>query len=345
MKKLAVLFGYLALICIALYAWFKIAHFPGADLMVWLGAIFFCLGFAPLWSWTRFKAAENSLNKIISVVAFLTMFFLGVSVIAKALYWGCGMINACIGDTFLIILILLVIIQAFKEGDPWKQLSLHSFSILAGIALTLFTFLQLTTIPKNTLNQFTSVIETQNKEIQYFTGKSNSFFENFDKNAPNADAAGYYEKAKEVNTECDSLTAFIRTMGEDMMFQADKKKVSFDSIQNLCHPYYKKACNETCKVNGKDSIYSVKLEKFRTFMGENTNSRGKEVLDMFFPAPVKDSTQSCGSNSSCCCCCCTLLCQLTDLNATILHIRILQAETMNYLQTMQAKAMLKTVKE
>ena len=342
MKKLAVLFGYLAMICIALFAWFKMAHYPGANCLVELGSIFFCLGFAPLWTWVRFKSAENTMNKVIDVLAFLSMFFLGVSVVAKALHWGCGQANFCIGSTFLILVILFVVVQAFKESDPWKQLTLHTFSIVAGIALTLTTFMQLTTVPKNTLYDFTSVISTQNKEIQYFTGKSNSFFENFDKNAANGDAAGYYAKAQQVNASCDSLVKFIRPMGEEMMFAADKKQVSFDSIENLCHVDYLDACTEACTSKGKDSIYTVKLNQFKTFMLENTNSRGKEVLDMFFPGMVKDSAQSCcATKSSCSCCCCILLCQLTDLNASILHIRILQAETMNYLQTMQAKAMLR----
>ncbi|MHC1707281.1 MAG: hypothetical protein AB9842_07130 [Bacteroidales bacterium] len=342
MKKAAIIAGYLALICIALFAWFKIAHYPGANYLVGIGCALFCLGFAPAFAWIRYKEAGNSLNKIISVISFLAMFFLGVSIAAKALYWGCGVTNACIGYSFLILLIVLVIGQAVQEKDPWKSLSLHSFSILTGIVLTMVTFLEFTTIPKNTIYDFTGVIYTQNKEIQYFTDKSNSFFENFDKNASNGEAAGYYAKAQEVNAQCDSMVAFIKLMGEDLMFAAQKKEIAYDSIQNLCHAYYVPSCDEAC---GNDSLYIVKHEAFRAFFSENTNSRGKEVLELFFPTMVKDSAQDCSTScSSGCCCCCNVLCRIIDLNAGILHVRMLQAETMNYLQTMQAKAMMKGVK-
>jgi hypothetical protein len=346
MKKLAIVSGYLAMILIALYAVFAVRHIPGANILVSIGCVLFCLVFAPLWSWLRYKEAGSTLNKAISVVAFLTMFFLGVSVIAKALFWGCGIINACIGSTFLILLILLVIIQAFKEGDPWKALTLHTVAIVSGIVLTLVTLLQLTTISKCTLYEFTEVINTQNKEIKYFEGKSNGFFENFDKNAANAAAVGYYEKAQQVNAQCDSMVAILKAVGEEMMSAADKKAVPFDSVQNLCHPGYSKACNESCSKFHNDSTMGIKYEQFRVFMNENTNSRGKELLEMFFPAMPKDTAQGCSSDGGQCCegCCGTMISQIIGLNANILHIRMLQAESMNYLQTMQAKSLFQAVK-
>ena len=92
----------------------------------------------------------------------------------------------------------------------------------------------------------------------------------------------------------------------------------------------------------KDSIYSASFAAFKTFIEPNTNSKGKEILDQFFT--IKDTVYTTPDQTfnwsefkfrhS-------LIAVLAGLNSDILHIRMLEAETINYLQTMQAKAMLR----
>lgn len=352
MKKLTILFGYLAAICMALFLIFKVGHYPGTFWLMMASCFLFSLVYAPLLFVQRLKAAENLSKKILSVLVFLAMLLAGVTLSAKFAHCSFAQPLACITYTLIILVILFQIWKGIKAKEPKCQLTNHNLAIGMTMVLVLFTFLQMSTLPRGILDEFNCVTGNQDKEITYFTAKANSFFENFDKNAGgNATAENYYVKAQEINAQSDSLVAYIRSVGEEMIQLAEKKPVSFDSLENVCHKANVKAVEEVLYEQHKDSLLQAKMAAYATFVGENTNSRGKEILDAFFTPVQPDSTQACAkkcekkcSQASCCgqgCCTCTLICQLSTFRADILHIRMLQAETLNYLQTMQAKAMMK----
>ncbi|HRY32675.1 MAG TPA: hypothetical protein P5531_06880 [Bacteroidales bacterium] len=338
MKKLSIFFGYLAVVLIALFAWFKLQHWPGAAVLLLAGCIVFCLGFLPLWFLVRYKQAVSILGKLIVFAAFLTMFMFGFTLLAKSYHWFFAIGLSCAGYSLLIITIILSVIQAFKDPDEVRSLTGHTFSIASALVLTIWVFLELITIPRGMFREFLGVIETQNKEIGYFTEKSNSMFANFDQGAAvNPQAQAYMEKAVQVNAATDSLIAYLKSAGEDLMFMADDEVIPWDSVQNLCNlTDTKAACRYFCDP-AKDSLYHLKYAQYREFMKENTNSRGQEMLDLFFPDMEADSASSCGTDEDCCAY--TVTSSLIWINAEILHARMLQAETMNYLQAMYARAL------
>jgi hypothetical protein len=355
MRKLMLLCGYLAVLCTVLFPFFTCCHCTGGNILLWAAFVLFSICYAPLLFIQRNKTADTTIKKIFNVLVLVTMFIAGCAVITKHFHYGCAQGLACATYTLIILAILMQIWMAIKEPDPAKSNCKHNRSMVMAIVLVLFVMLQISTLPRNIMDEFNCVTANQSKEIAYFDAKAKSFFDNFDKNAASNPAAeAYYMKAKEVMAKSDSLIAYVKNVGEDMIFLAEKQKISFDSIENIHRKADRKSVAEVLYKQKKDSLINANMKAYATFVGENTNSRGKEILDIFFPGSVKDTAKSCkmtcktscksdGKDQACCggCCTCTLICQLSTFYADVLHIRMVEAETLNYLQTMQAKALMR----
>lgn len=363
MKKLTLLFGYLAAIFAVLFVFFKVYHIHGADWALLIAAILFAFGYAPFLYVMRNKLTEIKTKKCFNLIVLLTMIIGAVTVVLQNYHFVFADVFCMI---FFILLILVIIYQvylAFREPADEASLGKHNLSLVMLIIVAFFIYTDVSSVRKSVMNDFSCIYSTQNQEIGFFTDKTNAFFENFDKNASgNPAAAAYFEKAVLVNAKSDSLIAFIKSLGEEMMLFADKNPVSFDSLQMLCNKADVRAVQEIMYAQKKDSILQLNIKEYVAFMSENTNSRGKEILDIFFPATTEDTasavivdtaavpgnskdacTVKCVHESckACCCCTCSLMCQLIMFNADILHVKMLQAETMNYLQTMQARALMR----
>lgn len=343
MKKLTLVFGYLAVILIALFAWFKINHWPGAHVLLLAGSFVFILGYAPLLYLVRKDLVENGLQKLINLLGMLTMMFFGAAVLFRVLHWPYPVFFSCSAYTLLVITLLLMIYQAIGKKGFGFSLVNHNISILAFLVLIIMVFMELTTVPKSILQDFSPVITSQNKEIQYFTGKTAALFENFDKTPDNAVTQAYLQKAEEVKSTSDSLVNYIKSVGEELMFMAHKKQISFDSLEDLSCKANRKVGYQLMVTQKNDSIFKAKYTQYKAFMTENTNSRGKEILDLFFTIDDSIITDKYGKSTdwSTRRFKLTLASILTQLNADIVHVRLVESETINYLQAMQAKAALK----
>jgi hypothetical protein len=372
MKKLSLAFGYGAVIFTVIFAFFKACHAPGANISLIIAGILFGLGYAPTLWMLRNKLADTKAKKYFNLLVMITMLFGAVAILSANFHCPQAQKLACFFYTLLVLVILYQIYLAVVEKDESASLGKHNIALVAALSLTIFAFIDGTTISKSVMDEFNCIYGTQNQEIAYFEGKADGFFENLDKNSGNPAAAAYYDKAVKVNAMSDSLIAFIKSLGEEMMLAADSKPVSFDSLYQLKHKANKRVVEEILYDQKKDSLLMAKYQDFIAFMSENTNSRGREILEMFFACCTKDTVatpveqdttatktdttqvvaegkveektaESCaeGSCGSCCCEPCTLICTLITLNSDILHIRMLQAETMNYLQTMQSKALIR----
>lgn len=372
MKKLNLFFGFAAVVFTVIFAFFKACHAPGANISLILGGIFFGLGYGPTLWMLRNKLADTKAKKVFNLLVMITMLFGAVAVLSANFHCPQAQKLTCFFYTLLIVVILYQIYLAVKEKDELSSLGKYAIGLVAALTLTIVSFIDATTVSRSVMDEYNCIYGTQNQEIAYFEGKAGGFFENLDKNAGNPAAAAYYEKAVKVNAMSDSLIAFLKSLGEEMMLAADGKAIAWDSLYQLRHKANKRVVEEILYNQKKDSLLMVKYQEFIAFMSENTNSRGKEILDMFFACCTKDtvatlveqdttaaktdttqalaegkteekSAESCeeGSCGSCCCEPCTLICTLITFNADILHIRMLQAETMNYLQTMQSKALVR----
>jgi len=339
MKKITLAAGYLAVVCIAIFATHKIMHWPGANVAAIAGSVLFSLIYAPLLYWERLKTSDTMLKKVFNLVVMAAMVFFGGSFLAYVMHWCGNPALACIAYSLMILVILLQVFRAITETESEGSMGRHNLSIVSAIVLTVVVFMELTTMPKSILTDFNQNIATQRLEIQFYTNKTNALFDNLDKTSNIPGVQDYLKKAEAVRAQSDSLIFFIRSMGESMMFMADGQKISFDSTENLCKRGNMKVGEKFMTEERNDSIYQLKLKGYTDFLSANTNSRGKEVLDLFFAKQDSASSAVDCSTTNCCsrCYCKSVISVIMDLNADILHIRMLESETINYLQTMQAK--------
>ncbi|MCX6272350.1 MAG: hypothetical protein NTU44_14280 [Bacteroidetes bacterium] len=346
MKKVTLVLGYLAVISTVLFAIFKFSHLPGARWAIIAGCILFSLGYAPLLMITRNKLADSGLKKFTNIIACLAMLFVGATVLTKTQHWVNNNIIDWMAAIFLILAVLMTIIQSFMQKDPGKSLCGHNKAIILAMATILIMYLGMTRTPNVILNDFNMMIESQNKEIKYYNGKTTAMLENFDKSPSNPAAQAYLQKATEVKARTDSMVVYIRSIGESLIFAAEETKMPFDSMQFVCHKADRTVVKEVFAKEKTDSIYKIKLAAYTSFMTENTNSRGKEILDIFFK-PCDTSCCSGKEMKKGCCdgCSPSLIGMLTILNSDIVHLRLLETETVTYLQAMQAKAVLRIATE
>ncbi len=346
MKKITLILGYLAAICLIIFPFcLTKGSFCTASWLLVIAAVLFSLGYAPLLFIQRQKTADTSWKKVANVLILITMIMAGVTVLAQHFLCPVAMGLGCVTYSLIILVIIMQIWKAVKATDPKCSLNNHNISVVAIMVLVLFAFMQATTVPRKVMNEFLGVYYTQQQEIGYFADKAASFMEKFDtKTTDNIKAVEYYTKAKEVTTLADSLVAYLHSLGGEMIQLADKKTVSLDSIEGICHKADRKSVEEVMFTQKKDSILNQKIMAFTTLIDENTSSRGKEMLKALFPECQKDSLESgkdcksdCSTSCSGCCCCgpSTLIAQLVRFNSLELHIRMLQSETLPHLQALQ----------
>ena len=342
MKKLMLVCGYLSAICLAyaLYGMYQKMAFSSILLMV--GGILFIIGYTPFFFMSKVKSKADPFGK------FSVALSAAAAVVALiGIYMNIQMTNyagqvAHIGAFMILIYAIITGFQAFSQKDEHQSLTLHNTAVLLIIALAFFVFIWKSRTSNQILSDFDQIVMVQNQEIKFFEDKSNSTFENLDKSPSGGAAAAYYQKSLEVKSKSDSLVGYLKALGEEMMYKTDNQPIPFDSITLLKKRANRRIGMEMMITEKRDSIYLAKFAEFRGFMESNTNSRGKELLDMFFT--LSDTTAyKIGKQytswsyyrffrSS--------IVILTEINADILHIRMLESETLNYLQTMQARAIL-----
>ena len=130
MKKLMLVSGYLAVICMALFAVHKILHFPGANILEMSAYVLFSVVFTVLFFLERKKLAESGIKKAFNLFILLTMFTFGLGMAAWAFHCPYGMAMLCVASSFLIIVILMQVFFAFQEKDEAKSLSGHNLSLI-----------------------------------------------------------------------------------------------------------------------------------------------------------------------------------------------------------------------
>ncbi len=334
--------GYLSAICILSSFIFKAMHMPGANVLMIAGTVLFIAGFAPLLFFIRNKASENTITKLGNIIAFLAMIVVSAGVMLKFLHLNYSGPVILTGIVLTSIFTLMMVILAIGQKDDRWSINYHSTAIMLMITVSLIAFIWISRTPVQILTDFDQIILTQNNEIKFYDTKTNGIFDNLDKSPNNNAAASFYQKSVEVKTKADSLVNFLRSVGEELMYKADSKSIPYDSILLLKSRANRAVCVELMIEQKKDSIYSASFAAFKTFIEPNTNSKGKEILDQFFT--IKDTVYTTPDQTfnwsefkfrhS-------LIAVLAGLNSDILHIRMLEAETINYLQTMQAKAMLR----
>jgi hypothetical protein len=192
---------------------------------------------------------------------------------------------------------------------------------------------------KSILNSFNSLNKTVIAEMKFHENKSIELYTTLE-NAVKSNTAGkeYLDKATMIKNACDSFNLYITDLENLLITTSQETPGNADSFESIYEKanygvVYKVLFNEQAKAKE----FKDKLIAFRDMVAQNTNSRGKEIITQFFntddPAPENNDTltwEEAKLQRM------PLVAVLFSLNQTRASIRLLEAETMTYLQAVAA---------
>ncbi len=341
MKKSTMITGYLAALMLLVGIVFKIQHWPGASILILLACASFSLAYGVQLFLEKLKFLEDFFSKFVAAWVLLLMIALPASFIFKLQHYPGAEAVVSLSQFFLFVSIPILIVYAFKTKEDVKKLNFHHEAILLIILAAFSVFVWNMRISKNVLNSFLPLNETVVKEMNYHESKSNELYTILE-NAVKTSNAGksYMAKAMDVKTASDSLCADILEIENLMAIKSGQGKCNFDSLSIIA----KDATDVSAFVmivNGKGEELKQNIVKFKEIVNQSTNSRGKEIMNIFFntddPKPAEGEKNGINWVSE------KfehlpLIAVLFELNQMRSNIRLLESETMIYLQAMAAKA-------
>ncbi len=342
MKKSIMILGYIAVFFIVAGVIFKIMHWPGVNVLLILGCILLPFAYGiPLFI-EKNKYVENSFQKFFNLWVLILMFS-SVLFLFKFMYWPGGAMCFFILKILLTISIPIIIIHALKTKDVLKNINFHNEAILFIFITAVFFFTWESTVSKKVLTLFIPAGNTVLTELKYQEAKSNELFtalENAVKN--NAAGQNYLEKANTVKTSCDSLNTFILSLENLMITRTGQTNGNPDSLQTINSKDNLSSPTEIMMDDKNGAVLKAKLNEFKALTDQNTNSRGKEILRLFFNTEDTEDTRY---KNGCILTwesdkfeCTHLVSVLLTLNQLRSDIRLLETETMTYLQAMAAQS-------
>jgi len=340
MKKITMLMGNLAIFVFLVGAIFKMQHFPGANILIIVACLCFSLGYAvPLYI-EKQKTATDSYSKGISFWVMLLMVVFPIAFMFKILHFPYANIVFLATVGLVIISIPFLIYYAFKTKDDVKKINFQNEMMvsifLVSCIVIMFAFSQ---------KDFESYIPINRhvlNEIKFQENKSNELYAVIQNSVAEKSYGDIFvKKAKEAKEASDSLCNYILSLEKLLTEYVGQKDWNTDSIENLWDK-----SNTTASANiflAKDGQQKgvelkQKISKYKEIMEQVTSDRGKELIVLFFNtgdvkcegATLTWETRKFESIS--------LIAVITELNQMRSDIRMLEAETMSYIQAMTARA-------
>ena len=336
--------GYLATFIFLAGAIFKMQHWPGAGILITLGCLGFSIGYAIQLFMEKLKLAEDSYSKFIAIWILVLMIVFPIAVLLQVQYWLRGGLFALITYILITISLPLLIFYATKSKGSIKNLNSHNEAIVVIYLLSFMIITFSANISNQVLNVFIPIDHTVLKEMKFHEAKSNELYATIESAvAGNNAGTNYFEKAKEVKNTSDSLCSYIVSLEEMMVKSTGQENWNTDSVELV---WEKDNLDALTKIfiepDGpqKGIELKQKLIKYKEIMYQNTNSRGKELMGLFFNTDDPKSGEEVIYD--------TwvidkfyhkpMVSVLVELNQMRSNIRMIEAETMIYIQAMAAKA-------
>jgi len=139
MKKSTLIVGIVSSFLLLIGVVFKTLHWPGAGVIMTLGATFFALCYSLLLYLDKNKIADNSYQKFVNLITMLTMLIITAGFLFKMMHWPGAGIGIYAGHALLVIMIPILFVQASREKDPVKKLNFYNIAIFL-VVLTAFSY-------------------------------------------------------------------------------------------------------------------------------------------------------------------------------------------------------------
>lgn len=162
MKKFAYITGAIASVSLLGGAFFKISHWPGANVMLLIGTLTLSMFFIPYFFYVNLKEQTEKKSKVIAAFGLLTALFLCAGALFKLLHWPGAMLM--IGGFGLFFLIFLPLYIFNGVRNPLTKVSSISngflFAAIGGFVM-LLSFQQ----PSKAVTDSLTVIEKNQSEL------------------------------------------------------------------------------------------------------------------------------------------------------------------------------------
>lgn len=341
MKKSTLITGYLAAFIFLIGVIFKVQHYPGAGILITLSCIVISLGYGLPLFFEKNKFTSNFYQKFFNFLVLLLMLLIPTGFMFKVQHWPYAGALIYLGNILLFICIPFIIINAVQSKDLQKKLNYHNeaiiFILLAGFSI----FMLLARTDKNILNSFAPIGNAVVTEMKFNEAKSNELFAVLE-NTVIANSAGkaYLEKAQSVKNASDSLDLYIMGLEKLLITATEQKSGNPDSLETIKNNTdYVTVDTILFEKQFKATELKQKLITYKELIGQNTNSRGKDIINLLFntdnPLPVEGDTltwEVAKFKHF------PVVAVMLSLNQIRSNIRLLEAETMTYLQAMAAIA-------
>ena len=337
MKKSTWIIGLSAAIIILLGVAFKVHHWPGASILILIGCSAISV-YGLLQFFDRKPLADTTIKKFVNICTTAALFIIPLSFLFKVQHWPGAAIGLHVSHVLILLMIPLLIVHAVKEKEAGKKLNFQNEAILF-IALVAFSvFVWQTRISKHVLDSFILQDISVKKEIIYQKTKADDLFNTLESAVKSSNRAqSYLTKATDVRLKTDSLIGFIKEIGDSMLFTGGVLKPNMDSIMNLPQKDNTDISAQMMVLRGKGEVLKARLNTYKEALETVTNSRGKNIIELFFntqdPPQKEDKLDTWVTERFQHL---PLIAVLINLNDMISHIRMLEAETMLYIQAMAA---------
>jgi len=284
--------------------------------------------------------ADTLVKKIVNICTTVALFIIPLSFLFKVQPWPGASIGLHVSHVLILLMIPLLIIHAVKEKEARKKLNFQNEAILF-IALVAFSvFVWQTRISKQVLDSFILQDISVKKEIIYQKTKADDLFNTLESAVKSSGRAqSYLTKATDIRLKTDSLICYINELGNKMLSYWQEENPSMDSLMKFSEKENTYVSPLIMIIEGKGEILKSKLNAYTEAMDAVTNSRGKHMIELFFNTQDpqrKDTLETprtwVTENFQHL----PLIAVLINMNDMISHIRMLEAETMLYIQAIAA---------
>ena len=339
MKKATWIIGLSAAILVLLGVAFKVHHWPGASIIILIGSASLSV-YGLLLYMEKKLLADTLVKKIVNICTTVALFIIPLSFLFKVQPWPGASIGLHVSHVLILLMIPLLIIHAVKEKEARKKLNFQNEAILF-IALVAFSvFVWQTRISKQVLDSFILQDISVKKEIIYQKTKADDLFNTLESAVKSSGRAqSYLTKATDIRLKTDSLICYINELGNKMLSYWQEENPSMDSLMKFSEKENTYVSPLIMIIEGKGEILKSKLNAYTEAMDAVTNSRGKHMIELFFNTQDpqrKDTLETprtwVTENFQHL----PLIAVLINMNDMISHIRMLEAETMLYIQAIAA---------
>lgn len=162
MKKFAYITGAIASTGLLAGAFFKIMHWPGANLLLIIGTVTLSMFFIPYFFYVNLKEQSEKKSKVIAAVGLATALFLCAATLFKMMHWPGTIVIMCLFGLSFLVFLPLYIINGVR--NPLTKVSSISNGFLFA-AVGCFVLLMSFQSPSKAVNDSMTVIHENEQNL------------------------------------------------------------------------------------------------------------------------------------------------------------------------------------